>query len=115
MSDETEIVEDGFELLPDGRTRFQIEGRTYTLRRPRLGEYKHLRMMMVDGGKVPADEQLDFMTKWVSETFVALSDRALGDNSDDWPSWVGTGQFAGALLEHWRAVPLAPGKTATAT
>ena len=117
MTDETEtaVDQDDFELLPDGRSRFQIEGRTYTLRRPRLGEYKHLRLLMVDGVKIPPDEQLDFMVKWVGEAFTALSDRPLDENPDEWPSWVGTGSFSGQLLEHWRAVPLAPGRLAKAT
>jgi hypothetical protein len=109
-TDETEAA-DGFELLADGRARLTIEGRVHTLRRPRLGEYKHLRTMMTDGTKIQPDEQLDFLSKWVAEAFATLSDRPLDENPDEWPAWVGTGQYAGQLIEHWRSVPLARGKT----
>lgn len=106
----TEDVPDSVELLQTGRVRLTIDGRVYTLRLPKHGEFKQLRLG-VSGLPVDAttEEHLDAMVNWVRDVFKLLSDKQLGDNEDDWPAWLMSGQLASRLLLHWRDVPLALG------
>lgn len=109
--DDGPVVDDGeeYKLLPDGRILLAFEGKRWTLRRPRLGEYRHFRSMFLELAKVDGEDQIDHVIKWVEECFAALADRPLSVPVDDWPTWLVAGMSFGDWITHWRDVPLARG------
>jgi hypothetical protein len=114
---------DGVQFLTSGKIRFVIEGAPYTLRNPRIGEFRRLHEMWVEGSKLPALEQLDHQLGWVKLLFNGdpeadppvrgLSDHPLPDNPDEWPTWVGVATYQAKTMIHFRDVPLALGGPAT--
>lgn len=121
--------EDGVDFTPTGRIRFIIDGLVYTLRRPKLGEFRQYRerltaMRDTIQARQKTDEPIDdigMVAEWLRVVFNGapaddsykpihpLSDRPLPEDSDEWPTWMVGGDLATQMVQHWTAVPLAPG------
>lgn len=96
--------------LEDGRVRVRFDGQSYTLRRTKLGDFKDLRTLILDAGKVEnLDEQLVAVVGAVRAIFERLGDNRLPDDENTWPAFMVGQRFQLDLLLHWRDVPLAPG------
>lgn len=116
---------DGVQFLSSGKVKFVIDGAPYLLRNPRIGEFRRLHEMWVEGSQLPALEQLDHQLGWVKLLFNGdpesdppqrgLSDHALPGNADEWPTWVGVANYQAKVMVHFRDVPLALGGQAAAT
>lgn len=115
---------DGLTFLASGKIRFVIDGAPFTLRNPRIGEFRRLHEMWVEGSKKPTLEQLDHQLAWVKLLFNGdpesdppqrgLSDHPLPDDPNAWPTWVGVATYQAKVMVHFRDVPLAlGGPTAT--
>jgi hypothetical protein len=119
VPDETPAVADGVQYLASGKVRFTIEGAPFTLRNPKIGEFRRLHELWVEGSKLPTEQQLDHQLKWVKLMFngdpdseppqKGLSDHALPDDPNDWVTWVGVATYQAKVMVHFRDVPLAPG------
>lgn len=118
----TNAVEgDGIDYNDDGTVRFHVDGVTYTLRTPRIGQFKALHQHWVSLGDLPLNEQLDGQIGWVKHLFngddkwPGLSDKKLTEDEDGWPSWLGVAtQYQLKVMGHFRDVPLARGGQAPA-
>lgn len=122
VADTAPPAAEGVTPLPNGKVRFVIDGAPYTLRNPRIGEFRRLHELWVEGSKLPALEQLDHQLGWVKLLFNGdpesdppqrgLSDHPLPDNPDEWVTWVGVATYQTRVMVHFRDVPLAPGGSA---
>jgi hypothetical protein len=85
-------VADGVQYLASGKVRFTIEGAPFTLRNPKIGEFRRLHELWVEGSKLPTEQQLDHQLKWVQAHVQwrpdseppqkGLSDHALPDDPE---------------------------------
>lgn len=120
---EPELQDDpieGVEFLKTGRVRIVLDGQSFYLRMPRLGEYRAIRQRlseMDEESKALGNEYDDTgeMIKWVESMVTSLADRPITVPADDWPAWTVGGLFTNRLINHWRAVPLAPGASSAPT
>lgn len=116
---EEAVRTDGVYLQENGKVLFVIEDAPYTLRGPKIGEFRRLHTEWVAAVGLPADQQLDHQIAWVKllfngdpeadPPFRGLSDHPLPDDSNDWPTWVGVATFQSKIMIHFRDVPLARG------
>lgn len=111
--DVVEDVVDNLELLDSGRARFTIDSVRYTLRLPRHGEFKRLRLQLTAEESDKPEDQIVHMENWVRDTFKLLGDKRLPEDADEWPQWIVSAALAGRLLVHWQNVPLALGAPST--
>lgn len=118
-------MSDKVQLLEDGQIRFKLNGDTFMVRPPRLGEYKKLRefaLAQVRQIKEEAEEQeaeglvrdgIDVIVAFMMCVFNGneelglrpLSDKVL-ENEDDLPPWFGSATLQQKMFVHWREVPL---------
>ncbi len=104
-------------LLDTGGCRLCVDGRTWNMRLPKLGEYRKLRGSITQSAKdaataaVAGDEfdEIQVLVDWVRTALNTLADRPFDLSEDDWPSWLIGGQFSAKLIAHWRDVPLGRG------
>ena len=110
---------DTIEYLDSGRIRAVLDGKRYTLRLPKLGEYKKLRQRLADMQEdearrqdegTPTTDSVVGLEEFMDAAFDQLGDSPLPPDHDDWPAWLPTFNTVGRMLSHWRAVPLAPGR-----
>lgn len=112
---------DGVYLKENGKVLFVIDGAPYTLRGPKVGEFRRLHSeWMALVGKT-GTELLDHQIGWVRLLFngdpaaeppmLGLSDHHLPDDSDEWSAWVGAASYQSKVMIHFRDVPLARGGT----
>lgn len=120
------MTERAMQLNDDGTIKLELgDGRTYVLRRPRLGEYRQLKTKLNEGladmnarakelasvasGEMPVgdwDDGSQFLVEWVTTAIELLSGVAAPD-PDEWPAWLGSnGKLPGQWMAHWREVPL---------
>lgn len=105
---------DEIELLDSGRIRFRIDGRTITLRTPKLGEIREYRLRLaelrtqeIDRDKDPdGDQPLIDLMRWVCERY---GDGRLPTPDENLPGWIVNATLPMTLLKHWRSLPLASG------
>ena len=124
-----ETPADELELLRTGRIRVRLnddEGAppaTLILRRPKLGEYRHLRELYDDLAARDAEEQEAVKaakergerarfdsTRSTAEWMLTVLDKLAGDHGltlDTAPTWFSSPALIPMLLAHWRSVPLA--------
>lgn len=109
--------DDGVYYLPNGKVRFVVDGKPYTLRTPKVGEFRELHTQWVEGSGLPVTEQLEHQLVWVKLMFngderenrPGLSDHKLNDDADEWPTWLGAATYQSKVMVHFRDIPLAPG------
>jgi hypothetical protein len=102
-------VQDGIDYLPSGKAVFTIDGKPYTLRLPKFGEFRALHTAWTEGTGLAPKDQLAHQVDWVSNLFSMLSDHPLPEGEDAWPAWLGVGAYQAKLMIHFRDVPLARG------
>lgn len=119
LTESVEDENDTIDYLDSGRVRAVIDGKRYTLRLPKLGEYKQFRQRLADMQEdeakrqdegLPATDSVVGLELFMAAAFDQLGDSPLPEDSDEWPAWLPTFQTVGRMLSHWRAVPLAHGK-----
>lgn len=116
-ADAAEVEEDKVELLKSGRILLVIDGRRYTMRRPRLGELREYREAL-DGLKdLPLEEQKgqrgnDHIIDLVALALERFGDKRLPDDRDDLAPWLGNPALPARFINHWQSVPLDPGSNA---
>jgi hypothetical protein len=107
-------VQDGIDYLSSGKAVFTVDGAPFTLRLPKLGEFRTLHSAWTEGTGLAPKDQLSHQVEWVSNLFSMLSDHPLPDDTDAWPAWLGVAAYQAKLMIHFRDVPLARGGGATA-
>lgn len=134
--DVTEDVPDNVFFLDSGRVRFVMLGRTWTLRRPTLGEVKALRRRLSETAENNTadfvsraeadnpytavelfDRDQEQMIGWLSAAFTTLGDKRLPTKAkevDDLPPWFTSPQIPAKMIAHWQTVPLASGAASAA-
>lgn len=110
--DEDAGVDSEFKLLSNGRVRIRFAGSShlYILRAPNFGEFRKLR----EGLRTKPDPEDDpdglFNAAWFRTVVDMLTvTRPLTHDDDEMPAWVVNGSVAVKLVNHWLAVPSAPG------
>lgn len=124
--------EDAFEPQANGTVKFVIDGNAFTLRRPKVKQFRLLRETLievggsdddsvkaVDSGKLPPtletaesrEEKEDALLSWWRLVFDTLGDETgeLPDN-DDLPTWLFDAAIIPKLLETWLRSPQVLGK-----
>lgn len=113
-------MSDVAKFLEDGRIQFTMSEEVYTIRPPRLGEYKKLKRFLLDGVKKVQEEDnpdadgMDNVLEFMRVVFNGsdelelhpLSDRSWPENEDELPPWIGSVNIQARLFRHWRQVPL---------
>lgn len=86
----------------------------WTLRLPKLGEYRRFRELFTSISGVYAEQEIQ-VADWMREVFKSLARHQplLPEDENVWPMWFTTGFFHGALLNHWQNVPLVRGANTT--
>lgn len=110
---------DGVYYLENGKVLFMVDAAPYTLRGPRVGEFRRLHSDWVANMGLPPATVMDRQIAWVKvlfngdpesdPPFLGLADHHLPDNVDEWPSWVGVPTWQAKVMIHFRDVPLARG------
>lgn len=127
---------DHINLRKNGEVRLVVDGEDHTLRRPKLGEYRRFREMLVrdEDLNLDASEMTDkaLITRelqnvstrekrferegeiiaWWREVVATLDTEGnkLEEEDDDLPTWFFHDSLIGDLLTHWRDRPPVPGR-----
>lgn len=103
---------------PNGTIDLTLNGDTYTLRRPTIGELRKMEEALDDAAadeRAARDEGRTFddtqaLTEWWRDVFAMLGDDTLNDVADDdLPPWLPTAALIVEVRTHWRTVPWGPG------
>lgn len=115
---------DEIEIKASGEIRLRIEGESYLLRRPKVGELRRLEEIV---DRLAEDERAERVAAkaeertarsfapeilaWWQDVVETLEskDRTLPDDHDELPAWLANPQLLGDLRVCWREVPWAPG------
>lgn len=59
-------------------------------------------------------KRLEYTAPWIGDLVEQFSEKPLPDDVEDWPSWLVLDlSIPAKILNHWRVVPLVPGKAGT--
>lgn len=110
---------DGIDYDKTGKITITFGETSATLRPPKLGEYRELRVILVEGETKVAETNAaagndDDDGVWVVVDFTRravelLSDQDLPADESEWPTWLVFGQAHNDMVKHWRQVPLGRG------
>lgn len=119
------MAEDTVETLPNGKVRFHLGGKSYELRRPKVGEYREINVRLREAHdrireqeakerEAPKAETnghreydgIDEVYGWWQFVFETLA-KPLEVPADDLPVFMVMSPLSGEVMAHWRASPLA--------
>lgn len=126
-------LEDGIELISDGRMSIVIEGQTYKTRRIRLGELlksmetigdiekqnaQVVKSVLDENGVIIDDKMDEFaafqlrrqldIAAWLKTLIETLTDKKLAA-VEELPAWMGSNANVGAIMNHLTSAPFRPG------
>lgn len=111
--EEVAVGDDKFELKDDGTIVIGWDALSFTLRRPRLGEFRKLKEATKSENR---DEDDDLMNeRWMALAFKMLSPHPLPKapknlDEDERPVWLlDNAAVVHSMFAHWRSVPLGRG------
>lgn len=118
---------DKLDLQDNGQAVLVIDDTHYTLRMPRLGQFRELRQLLQDqvdevnrldrervahqddpGYTPPTFDLNPGRIQWLQRAFALVGDKELPPE-DEWPVWMTADDLIPAIVRHWREVPLARG------
>lgn len=115
---------DEIEIKKDGQIRLRIDGESYLLRRPKIGELRRLEeatdalavqerdeKIAAKAEERPPRPMTDEILDWWRDVVETLEqkDQTLPVDNDDLPAWLASPQLLGDARLTWRTVPWGPG------